>query len=139
MNKIVLDTSIYIPLLRNGKRPGNIIDSAASLIYLSVVVAQELYAGAVDQYTIRALDELYNVFARNDRLIIPSSEDWRVCGSVLSQIGRKHGFESIKKGRLVNDGLIALSCKNAGATLLTLNHKDFQIIHEFVKFKFLGI
>lgn len=139
MNRIVFDTSIYIPLLRSGKRPGSIIDSAASLLYLSAVVAQELYAGAIDQYTIRALDELYEVFARNDRLIAPSAEDWKVCGSVLSQVGRKHGFESIKKGRLVNDVLIALSCKNAGATLLTSNHKDFQIIHEFVKFKFLGI
>ena len=80
MNKIVFDTSIYIPLLRRGKRPGSIIDSAASLIYLSVVVAQELYAGAIDQYTIRALDELYEVFERNNRLIVPLVGDWRVCG-----------------------------------------------------------
>lgn len=139
MHKIILDTSIYIPMLRHGKMPGNVIDSAGSIIYLSSVVMQELYAGAVDQYTMSALDEFFHVFDKNNRLVTPSKNDWVFCGKVLSQIGKRHGFESIKKGRLVNDVLIALSCKMADASLLTANHKDFRLIHEFVKFQFLGI
>ena len=139
MRKIVLDTSVYIPLLRKGKMPGAVIESAGTIVYLSIIVMQELYAGAIDQHTIKTLDELYNVFRKNGRVIVPSLENWRTCGLVLSQIGERHGFESIKKGRLVNDVLIALSCKDADAVVLTSNHKDFGMIHEFVGFQFLGI
>ncbi len=70
---------------------------------------------------------------------MPAEKDWFECGSILSQIGKKYGYESIKKGRLVNDVLIALSCKNAGATLITSNHKDFQLIHKFVSFQMIRI
>jgi predicted nucleic acid-binding protein len=139
MHKIILDTSVYIPLLRSGKMPGGIVSAQGSLIYLSVIVAQELYAGAGDAHTIRVLDDLYDVFARHGRIVVPTENDWKVCGKILSQIGRKHGFESIKRGRLVNDVLIALSCGGEDAALITANHKDFKIIHEFVKFQFLGV
>ena len=139
MAKIILDTSVYIPLLRQGKAPGEILNTPESIIYLSTVVAQELFAGAGDAATIKALEKLFYVFQKNKRLVIPSAEDWVQCGSILSQIGKKYGYESIKKGRLVNDVLIALSCKNAGATLLTSNHKDFQLIHKFVPFQLIGV
>lgn len=139
MRKIVLDTSIYIPMLRKGKMPGGVVSAAGALVYLSAVVAQELYAGAIDQYTIRALDALYNVFEKNGRLVVPKKGHWISCGKILSQIGNKQGFESIKRGRLVNDVLIALSCKEENAVLLTSNEKDFALIHEFLPFQFFGI
>lgn len=139
MHRIVIDTSVYVPLLRRGKMPAIISETSGSVVYLSAVVAQELYAGAVDQHTADMLDELYNVFENNGRLITPTGNDWKMCGKTLSQIGRRYGFESIRKGRLVNDVLIALSCRQIDAVLLTANHKDFRTIHEFVKFKFLGI
>lgn len=139
MHRIVLDTSIYIPLLRSGKAPGSILGTYGATLYLSVVVAEELYAGAGDLHTIKVLDELYETFEDNDRLLVPARDDWKSCGVVLSQIGRRHGFESIKKGRLVNDVLIALSCRSANAVLITANQKDFGIIHDFVKFQFLGV
>ncbi|MBI4224501.1 MAG: PIN domain-containing protein [Deltaproteobacteria bacterium] len=139
MAKIVLDTSVYIPLLRQGRQPGSIIQTRGSTLYLSVVVAQELYAGAGDMRTQKALDRLFHVFKKNARLIVPREEEWIECGVVLAKIGKKYGFESVKKGRLVNDVLIALSCRQAGAVLLTANHKDFQIIHSFLKFQFMGV
>lgn len=139
MAKIVLDTSVYIPLLRQGKQPGSIIQTRGSLLYLSAIVAQELYAGAGDKQTQKALDQLCHVFQKNNRLIVPTGEDWIECGVLLAKIGKKYGFESIKRGRLVNDVLIAFSCRQAGAILLTTNHKDFQIIRSFLTFQFMGI
>lgn len=139
MAKIILDTSVYIPLLRKGKAPGEVLETHSSIIYLSAVVAQELFAGAGDTQTTKALDYLSYVFRKTNRFIVPSGNDWTNCGIILSKIGGKYGFESIKKGRLVNDVLIALSCKGIGATLLTANHKDFQIIHKFVSFRFIGV
>lgn len=139
MAKILLDTSVYIPLLQQGKQPGEIIQTKGSILYLSAVVAQELYAGAGDAPTKKALDQLTQTFQRHDRLIVPTAADWVDGGMVLAKIGKKYGYESIKKGRLVNDVLISLNCKAAGAILLTTNHKDFQIIHAFVSFQFIGI
>ena len=139
MAKIVLDTSVYIPLLQKGKSPGNILKTPESILYLSAVVAQELLAGAGDASTMDALERLMHTFKKNGRLIVPMEEDWFRCGQVLSQIGKKYGYETIKKGRLVNDVLIALGCKSIGAALITSNHKDFQLIHRFISFQFVGV
>lgn len=139
MAKIVLDTSVYIPLLRQGKQPGSIIQTRGSTLYLSAVVAQELYAGAGDATTKNAIEQLVQAFQKHDRFVVPTAEEWLSCGTVLAKIGRKYGYESIKKGRLVNDVLIALNCKQVGAILLTTNHKDFQTIHSFVSFQFIGV
>ncbi len=139
MAKILLDTSVYIPLLRQGRSPGAILNTPGSIIYLSAVVAEELFAGAGDAVTVKALEKLCHIFQKNRRMVVPAEKDWFECGSILSQMGRKYGYESIKKGRLVNDILIALGCKNIGAALLTSNHKDFQMIHKFVSFQMIGI
>lgn len=139
MAKLLFDTSVYIPLLKDGKAPGSILETQGSILYLSSVVAQELYAGAGDAATSKALDQLCYVFKKNGRLCSPTAENWIQCGRLLSQIGKKFGYESIKKGRLVNDVLISLSCKQIGATLLTTNHKDFQLIRQFLPFQFIGI
>ena len=37
---------------------------------------------------------------------------------------------------LINDALIALSCRDIGATLVTLNLEDFELIRGFVRFRF---
>ena len=139
MHKIVIDTSVYIPLLRDGKAPGTVLTAHGSMVYLSSVVAQELFAGAVDRHTMKALGEFWETFEKNDRIITPEENDWMEAGKLLSKIGQKYGFESIKKGRLVNDVLITLSCRKSDSTLITANHKDFKVINEFVKFQFIGI
>lgn len=139
MNKIILDTSVYIPMLRSGKGPGSVIDAVDSVIYLSAVVMQELYAGAVDGNTLDFLNDLCVTFQKNGRIITPCKEDWFAAGSILSRMGQKHGFETIKKGRLVNDVLIAISCGKIDAVLLTQNRKDFQRIQEFLKFDFISV
>lgn len=135
-SRMLFDTSVYIPLLRDGRMP---LDIAGSMVFLSSVVAQELYAGAVDRATQALLDDLVDAFERNGRIVTPGATDWLSAGKALSQIGRRHGFDSIKKGRLVNDVLIALGCRAMDATLITSNHHDFGRIHEFVKFTFVGV
>lgn len=136
MSALMIDTSVYIPFLRKGVLPTDVGSLSKSTIYLSAVVAQELLAGAGDDVTLQALKRLCKVFIQNHRLITPLQEDWLTCGGVLLKLGRKYGFESIKRGRLVNDVLIALSCQRAGSTLLTYNEKDFKMIRHFAEFNF---
>lgn len=136
MSRFIIDTSVYIPFLRKGTLPLDLGELSQSTIYLSAVVAQELLAGAGDEATLQALKRFCNTFNQRRRLLTPSPGDWLECGAVLSKLGRKHGFESIKRGRLVNDVLISLACKYANATLLTSNGKDFEMIRHFIDFEY---
>lgn len=136
MSRIILDTSVYIPLLRKGTLPADVHPSPSTTVYLSSIVAQELLAGAGDDVTLQTLKRFCAIFKQNRRLMAPSADDWLACGALLSKLGRKHGFEVIKRGRLVNDVLIALTCKNTEATLLTSNAKDFEMIRGFLDFEY---
>ncbi len=135
-NIVLFDTCIYIPLIRQGKLLEFANQNSEKDVYLSVIVAQELYAGVQDPFTKRALHHFYSVFKKHNFLITPSEQEWVFCGEILSEVGKQYGFEIIKKSRLVNDVLIALSCKRIDATLITSNLKDFKIIQDFVKFQF---
>ncbi|HBR16723.1 MAG: hypothetical protein A3G39_02295 [Deltaproteobacteria bacterium RIFCSPLOWO2_12_FULL_43_16] len=56
--KAILDTSIYIPFINDGiVHPILEIDIGKPVIYLSAIVAAELYAGAFDNQTIKLLDK----------------------------------------------------------------------------------
>ncbi len=139
MRKVVVDTSVYVDFFRRGgENPlKRILSDFSYAIYLSSVVAQELFAGAQDEKDVGEIERFFGSFERSGRVLTPSKSDWLECGRVLSQIGRKHGFESVKKGRLVNDILIALSCHDVEAAILTLNLKDFQMIGEFIEIEIL--
>jgi predicted nucleic acid-binding protein len=102
---------------------------------LSSVVAQELHAGAIDPSSASHLDRFFENFESLGRVVTPTRQDWLECGRVLSKIGKKFGFESVRRSRLVNDVLIALSCHQIEAALLTANVGDFRMISEFVDFE----
>jgi predicted nucleic acid-binding protein len=134
VNKFLFDTSVYIPLFCDGKYPFDSADDSNKIIYLSTVVAQELFAGALNTAGVKAIDQLVNAFRGLDRLLTPSWGDWMICGKTIAAIGKKHGFESVKRGRLVNDVLIALTSHHSGAVLITANEKDFGMIGKFIEF-----
>lgn len=135
MKKILFDTSIYISFLREGKALNFFLDHPSYSIYLSMVVLQELYAGATDPFTLKKLDQFYHTLKKYQRVLIPTEEDWKECGIALSKIGKAYGFESIKKSRLVNDVLIALGCQNTQIPLVTANLKDFKMIQKVLEFE----
>jgi len=74
--KAILDTSVYIPFLRDGiihpKFPEEFVNP---LLYMSSVVVSELYSGAHDSQSIKLLDKLYNTFQDVGRLIVPNDDD----------------------------------------------------------------
>ncbi|MBI4238068.1 MAG: type II toxin-antitoxin system VapC family toxin [Deltaproteobacteria bacterium] len=139
MAKVLLDTSVYIPWLRNGTAPLPLLQSPNAILYLSAVVLQELLAGAVDRRTTQLLDALHETFAEHERVVVPNEQEWIRCGKVLAAIGMQHGFETIRKVRLVNDVLIALSAARLGSELWTANHRDFRLIAEHVPCRILEV
>lgn len=57
----------------------------------------------------------------------------------LQKIGNKYGFEDKFLSRIVNDVLIALSARRAGAIVITQNRDNFLRIREFVDFKLFNL
>ena len=134
--KLFLDTSIYIPFINHGiAHPTIELPQVQPLIYMSAVVMEELYAGALDIPSIRLLDKMYDTFSNVNRLIIPDAADWQKTGIVVPQLGKKYGFEEIFLSRITNDILLAASARKIGGAIVTNNLKDFQRIQEYIDFK----
>lgn len=137
--KAILDTSVYIPFLRDGIiHPKFPEDFIKPLLYMSSVVVSELFAGAHDGQSIKLLDKLYHTFQDVGRLIVPNDDDWHQTGGIIAKSRKKYGYDSTYLARLQNDILIACSARRIGAFVLTKNEKDFMRIREFVDFRIYG-
>jgi len=140
-HKYVLDSNLFIQGFR---------DPAANLElqqfhhvfgpfeYLSAVVAQELRAGVRSAEDLRELEKnVLAPFIDVRRLITPSFRTWQTSGDILAALARQEAFDvrAVTKA-FSNDILLALSCREAGMTLVTRNVRDFQRIQRVVPFRF---
>ena len=121
MPGVLLDTSVYITALRQGnaavlglRRALRSGERQTWPLWLSIVVLEELYAGAAESKVRRDLQRLEREFDKIGRLLIPGRSDWATAGHVLNKIGQKHGFSLIRRARLTNDALIAMSAASHG-------------------------
>jgi predicted nucleic acid-binding protein len=139
--KYVLDTNLFIHAFRD---PGandalqRFHRLFAPFEYLSVIVAQELRAGVQRVQDRRALERhVLNVFRRANRMLTPSADAWHKSGDLLAEMARKEGLEIPRVSKaFANDVLLALSCREAGCTLVTDNERDFRRIRRFASFQF---
>lgn len=143
MAGIVFDTSVYIHALRSGdeailslRRAARTGDSETRPLYLSIVVLEELYVGASDAKSQKALSRYEREFEKVGRLILPGKGDWVLAGQVLNKLGEKYGFDLVGRSRLTNDALIALSAASLGLTIITRNGADYALINEFRPFSY---
>lgn len=141
MSDILFDTSVYISALRKGdpsilvlRRVARLTEKATRPLWLSAVVLEELYAGALDVKARKSFSRMEREFEKLDRLLVPNLADWSLAGRVLASIGAKYGFEEVGRSRLTNDALIAVSAARNGFKVLTKNPMDFARIDEFRPF-----
>lgn len=136
MQPTLFDSAVYIAGLRHGEE-GILalrrLDSG-SVVWLSAVVLEELYAGAGERG--RAVVEgLERDFDRVKRILVPNLSDWAQVGRVLDRLAARYGFETIGRGRLTNDALIAMSASRLGIRVITANETDFRRLAEFHAFQ----
>ena len=141
MPGILFDTSVYISALRHSDvsillsrraaRKGEVQDNP---LWLSVVVLEELLVGAQNRRMKKLLSHLERDFERTGRLLVPVQSDWTASGQVLALIGEKYGYEEVRRARMTNDALIAMSAARQGITVLTINDDDYRKIAEFRPF-----
>jgi predicted nucleic acid-binding protein len=135
MRPVLFDTSTYITVLRSKADAAmRLSESAAGApVWLSVVVLEELYAGA-DAKGRKVLQRLECDFARARRVLVPNLSDWTQSGKTLARLTAKYDYEPIGRGRLTNDALIAASAGRLGIAVITANARDFARLAEFLPF-----
>jgi hypothetical protein len=131
MSKVTFDTNIFISRKYN-QLPEN--------FYMSVVVLQELVAGAQDEAELKALAVARREYEKSERLLIPTAEDWWLVGKVIYALqkglksqrgGLTPKMSADQKYRITHDVLIARTAKRVGVTVVTDNVKDFEAIQRF--------
>ena len=130
---LIIDTSVYVEHFRNGAFKKEL----ANLPYLirnSSVVLAELYRGCRSEKEKKTIDELADTFP----LVTPNENSWKESGKLLHSLYQNKGYSPDKLKELHFDCLIALSARNFGASLLTLNTKDFQEIKKIKDFKLIS-
>ncbi|MBF0559405.1 MAG: PIN domain-containing protein [Nitrospirae bacterium] len=125
----LFDTSVFIDHLRTNKYGLN-FQNLHGLIRNSSVVLSELARGATKEIE----REFVRTLARNHPVLTPSEKNWIESGELLSKMYQDKGFTPEKLRDLHFDVLIALTARNHGATVITSNKADFELIKAYRNF-----
>lgn len=122
----ILDAGVYIDHW-HGKLPESALADVqrAFVIRHSSVVLSELRRGARTRPAKRLVEALFKL-ARIQWA--PTAADWWEAGRVIAKIGAARGWETTSRVRFQNDVLIALTARRQGATLVTANRADFDVL-----------
>ncbi|MFQ5950287.1 MAG: type II toxin-antitoxin system VapC family toxin, partial [Nitrospiria bacterium] len=71
---------------------------------------------------------------RTQRIISPTIENYREAGLLMAKMKDRHGFQIKKAVGLSHDILIAMTARAIGATVLTANRDDFEMIQDLSSF-----
>jgi len=134
---VLLDTNVYLLAMRSEAGQACFHRRFAPQIfrtYLSAVVVEELYAGALDASGVRLVEEYVGALERAERVIAPAFSDWKEAGKLVAQITRKEPGRKPKIQEMLNDILLALCARRIGAELYTFNREDFRLIRRYKTF-----
>jgi len=139
--KFVLDTNCFVDASRTDRAAAafaQFCQWAAPTLYLSTVVAAELRAGAGSAKDRRILErQILSPYVRRGRLVNPSPAAWDALGTTLATLVEKEGLVLRDARRsFVFDILIARSCREIGATLISRNGTDLSRIARIFAFDF---
>jgi predicted nucleic acid-binding protein len=141
LKKYALDTNLYIRAITD---PGaaaelrSFYSTFAPGTYMSSVVLHELLVGATSLARGRQIREaVAEPFRRTRRVLTPSADAWETAADAIAAMARreKRELRSLPKS-LINDFLIAASCRENGVVLVTHNTADFEAIKRYIKVQF---
>ena len=141
--KFVLDTNCFIDASRTDAGADAFAEfcaRAAPRLYLSTVVAAELRAGVGNTNQRRVLDRrVLSSYVRRRRVVNPSAAAWEALANTLARLVEEEGLVlSEVRTSFIFDILIAWSCRETGAVLVSRNVKDLSRIARVFKFEFVA-
>lgn len=135
--KYALDTNVFIDGFRSEEAQAGVfafLRQALPWTYLSAVVMQELAAGARTAEGTRDLQRgVFAPFERRRRVFAPTPSAFVESGRVVAAVAGREGWQLVDENpSLLNDALIAASCREQGITLITRDG-DFTRMAPFLK------
>ena len=135
--KYTLDTNIFIDGFHSEEAQADVfafLKRTLPFTYLSAVVMQELAAGTRTAEAARELQRgVFEAFTRRRRVFAPSAAAFVESGRALAAVAAREGWQVLDDNpSLLNDALIAASCRELGITLVTRDG-DFKRLEAFVK------
>jgi predicted nucleic acid-binding protein len=122
----MLDTNVYIGHWEQGLYEETLEGvRRAYIVRHSAVVLSELRRGA----RTREAERLVTVLYRLARVCWePTAADWWEAGRLIRKIGDAESWDRNKRRDFQNDALIALTARRHGATVVTANLSDFDLL-----------
>lgn len=131
MRWAILDTNVYIGHWERGLYHTELETIRRSYIvrHCSVVLS-ELRRGARTRAAQRLVESLRRLASVQWE---PSDADWWEAGRLIRKIGDAQGWDTSKRRDFQNDALIALTARRQGATVITANRTDFELLSAEIK------
>jgi predicted nucleic acid-binding protein len=121
----VPDTSVFIHVIRQPRAwPAFQRFLASGNIWLSSVVAAELYAGTRAADDALKVNRIVATMQRFDRLVTPTHEEWGRAGRLIGRRTRLQG--ALRPRDHLADVLILLSAARLHGTVITSNMRHFE-------------
>ena len=141
--RFTLDTNLYVDALRlpdARDKAADFISVYTPSIWVSSVVAHELYAGVQGDSDVRVIDRtIVGPFKTRGRILTPTASTWRLAGMLVSKLRVQEGLNVARmRPSFRNDILLAASCRETGTTLITRNKRGFSKIQRYLDFDFLA-
>jgi predicted nucleic acid-binding protein len=141
LRKYVLDSSCFIDASHDATARAALEAfslHAAPGLYLSSVVAAELRAGAGKARPILER-RVFEPYTRRGRVVTPSAKSWEALGTTLATLTEREGLVLAHTRRsFIFDILLAHSCRELGATLISANARDLERISRIFPFDFVA-
>lgn len=137
----LLDTNLYIRALNEAAFGAALADfqrAHVESLWVSAVVVFEVTVGARDAEHAAAWERwLVRPFRTRERVLVPGDTTWRITAEARRRLRSSKRYEgSLALASFQNDLLIAATCRERGATLITANARDFEIIRRVIPLRF---
>ncbi len=126
--KALLDTNVLIGFFRDPRKRDTFeATSNRPLLFMSSIVAMELFAGCRTAVQRSALTAFLKPFEKAGRLVTPSHAAFLETGRILALLAGE-GIGKAHLRQMSNDVVIAVSAARAGLVVVTRNSQDFSRI-----------
>jgi predicted nucleic acid-binding protein len=133
----ILDTNIYIEHWERGRYEQTIDDvRQAFVVRHSAVVLSELRRGARTRAARMLVERLWE---RAAIVWNPTNADWWEAGRLIREVGDARSWDRTKRRDFQNDALIALTARRHGATVVTANLEEFELLSKALGISILAV
>jgi predicted nucleic acid-binding protein len=137
LRRYIIDTNCYIDAANNPEFAEALVAFASRVapgLHASAVVIAELEAGLPAARDRAVLEREFTwLYTAARRIVTPSEAAWRKLGEVLNALRADSGLKPYRVRRaFAFDVLLACSCREIGATLVTRDARDFARIADLV-------